>query len=263
MTMILYKVTNNINKKIYIGKTTQSLEKRKLGHLYQARSQDNMYFHKAILKYGINNFKWEIIYDKCNCIEDLNELEEFIISEYFILNKNNVYNIAKGGNGPPSRKGSKLTEDHKKKIGESNKGKIRTKETLLKLSESHKGYKPTEETKRKFKENIKNNPNFGMRGKKQNIESRKKIGEASKGRLHTQEWKDNLSKKTKGKNRPTFSEEWKENLSRSHKGQLMSEETKNKISISLRGRIRSEEHQRKLNESRRNSYLRKKEMEIV
>lgn len=61
MTGLIYKYTNKINGKIYIGQTKQQLEIRHYKHLTQLN--DNTYFHRAIKKYGINNFILEIIED--------------------------------------------------------------------------------------------------------------------------------------------------------------------------------------------------------
>ena len=61
--MIIYKVTNIINNKIYIGQTIHSLNIRKSQH---ERSHEYGYktaFSNAIKKYGKENFIWEIIYE--------------------------------------------------------------------------------------------------------------------------------------------------------------------------------------------------------
>ena len=57
--MIIYKATNKINGKVYIGQTINSLEHRKSGHEREARYQKetSVYFHNALLKYGFYNFK--------------------------------------------------------------------------------------------------------------------------------------------------------------------------------------------------------------
>ena len=55
--MIIYKTTNNINKKVYIGQTVKSLDKRKKTHLYKSTNASDNYLYRAIRKYGENNFK--------------------------------------------------------------------------------------------------------------------------------------------------------------------------------------------------------------
>lgn len=55
--MIIYKVTNLINNKIYIGQTRYSLNIRKASHLHQSKNNSIVYFHRAIKKYKKENFK--------------------------------------------------------------------------------------------------------------------------------------------------------------------------------------------------------------
>lgn len=89
---VIYKVTNILNNKIYIGKTIQKLDKRKNAH-FNISKKSNTYFHNAIKKYGEENFVWEILEETSK--NNLNELESFYISQ----NKDNCYNLTKGGDG--------------------------------------------------------------------------------------------------------------------------------------------------------------------
>jgi len=59
--MIIYKSINKINGKMYIGQTIASLKERKYKHKSLAKNNSQLYFHRAIRKYGWKNFKWEII----------------------------------------------------------------------------------------------------------------------------------------------------------------------------------------------------------
>ncbi len=61
--MIIYKITNIVNKKIYIGLTVKkSAQSRFSKHVSEAKcSNENRYFLNAILKYGRENFKVEEI----------------------------------------------------------------------------------------------------------------------------------------------------------------------------------------------------------
>ena len=58
---IIYKCTNLINGKIYIGQTIKGLKRRKALHEITADKNRGFYFHNAIRKYGKENFKLEII----------------------------------------------------------------------------------------------------------------------------------------------------------------------------------------------------------
>lgn len=65
----VYKVTNIQTGAVYIGITTKSIQKRWQQHINSSRS-DNLYFHRAISKYGVANFKIEQI-DEANTIKEL------------------------------------------------------------------------------------------------------------------------------------------------------------------------------------------------
>lgn len=97
--MIIYKATNKINGKIYIGQTIHNLAHRRQRHLYDSRNKkDNMQFHKAARKYGAHSFEWEVLHT-CFNINDLNRLEIFYIGFYNTFKKG--YNATEGGSNPP------------------------------------------------------------------------------------------------------------------------------------------------------------------
>lgn len=52
MSVKIYKITNNINGKIYIGQTKTSIERRFISHKSAARRGINYILYKAIRKYG-------------------------------------------------------------------------------------------------------------------------------------------------------------------------------------------------------------------
>lgn len=94
--MYIYQITNLINNKIYIGQTN-NITKRWSNH--KCCNSPNMAIAKAIKKYGVENFKFEILYRNIP-IEEIDELERRVITE-----KNcrvpNGYNIALGGSKHP------------------------------------------------------------------------------------------------------------------------------------------------------------------
>lgn len=94
---IIYKVTNIITGKIYIGKTKQGLEIRKKSHLfnYKKESEYISYFYRALQKYGEENFIWEII-DYGVSDKQLNEKEKEWIWLYNSNNPNFGYNMTNG-----------------------------------------------------------------------------------------------------------------------------------------------------------------------
>lgn len=142
---VIYKATNKISGKSYIGQTIRSFSKRKNGHIWDALcNNSNTYFHNALRKYGLENFKWKII-EKCYSIEELNDSEIGNILKYntFI----NGYNLTCGGEG---RVGSKHTENTKRKMSESHKGKKFSAAHRKKLGQVHANKNISEETRKKL-----------------------------------------------------------------------------------------------------------------
>jgi group I intron endonuclease len=119
--MIIYKVSNLVNGKVYIGKTSRGMEQRKKEHLNESsKNKNNIVFHKAIRKYGINSFKWEII-DSATNEEELNKKEQYWISIYnsYIQDKqSNGYNMSLGGEG---QLGFKQSKEHIRKSSDTRK----------------------------------------------------------------------------------------------------------------------------------------------
>lgn len=104
--MIIYKITNKINGKIYIGLTTQNIKDRWEQHIRSALNKThpdyNTVFKKAIRKYGSDNFTIEIIDEADNLIA-LKKLEQYWIKYYntYIGWENcNGYNSTIGGDSP-------------------------------------------------------------------------------------------------------------------------------------------------------------------
>jgi len=61
MKGIIYKATSKTSGKCYIGETIKPLHERIQAHLLQSRSNKINKFQRAIIKYGINDFIWEIL----------------------------------------------------------------------------------------------------------------------------------------------------------------------------------------------------------
>lgn len=98
--MLIYKATNIINNKVYIGQTRKTLEERKLQHIKKShRSKDDCRFHKALREYGEENFIFEIIEDDISTQLKLNEREIFWINFYDSYNVG--YNSTLGGDDNP------------------------------------------------------------------------------------------------------------------------------------------------------------------
>ena len=96
MNGIIYIAINNINGKKYVGKTIGKLNRRINRHLNNSKNCKLFYFQKALLKYGVENFKWE---QKQYPIEDLEKWEKYWIKELNTIDPNKGYNLTKGGEG--------------------------------------------------------------------------------------------------------------------------------------------------------------------
>ena len=98
---VIYKITNKINGKFYIGKTILTEPQRWQQHLYYAQNnqgeKDCPYLCNAILKYGKENFIREIIEETDN--SNLLEREKFWIKKLDATNPSIGYNISNGGDG--------------------------------------------------------------------------------------------------------------------------------------------------------------------
>lgn len=95
MTGIIYKITNVINNKVYIGKTLETLDTRWKQHKKDSARFSNRPLYKAMNKYSIENFVIEIIEEPT--IDLLSERECYWIEQYNSFHFG--YNATKGGDG--------------------------------------------------------------------------------------------------------------------------------------------------------------------
>lgn len=153
--MLIYKITNKINGKEYVGQTTRSLKERWWEHLKPSRSKKSA-LTLAIQKYGKENFIIEEI-DGANSLSELNYLEKHYIYMYKSLTPNG-YNLLSGGGGlgrhseeslKKMRKPKKNKKNYKGKKGKENPfyGRKKTKEHIQKLKKIHSGANNTQAKK--------------------------------------------------------------------------------------------------------------------
>jgi len=186
--MIIYKTTNLINNKIYIGKDS----KNNCDYL-----GSGLLLNKAILKYGKTYFSKSIL-ELCESEEELNKKEMFWIEELNSTNKKIGYNIAKGGNGGDTLSNNpnidkislNLSKSLKGKPKFKSRGKKRSKQFCDNVSKRLKGKKLSNDHKIKISQNHadmkgENNPMYGvpspMKGKKHLEKSKNKISMANSG----------------------------------------------------------------------------------
>ena len=169
--MIIYKTTNLINGKIYIGQDTKNNPKYK---------GSGTLLCKSFEKYGFDNFKKEIIESNIDSMDVLNEREIYWISYYNSTNKEIGYNLTLGGKGS---KGHITSQETREKIAKANIGKTISKETKRKMSVSggkNKGLKHSIESKKNM--SISKIGNSNAKGMKHTIETKLKCSIASKRR---------------------------------------------------------------------------------
>lgn len=92
----IYKAINTINNKVYIGFTSK-WPLRISQHLSHSKNSKTA-FHKAIQKYGKENFSWELLYQSKDLEHTKTIMEPYFISEYNSFGKNG-YNLTEGGEG--------------------------------------------------------------------------------------------------------------------------------------------------------------------
>lgn len=93
----IYKITNDINGKLYIGKTNRSIETRFQEHInFSKRAYKNRPLYDAMNKYGVNHFHIEQI-DICETDEEASTKEIYWIAYYDTYRHG--YNATLGGDG--------------------------------------------------------------------------------------------------------------------------------------------------------------------
>lgn len=184
----IYKYTNKINNKVYIGQTSQTVKDRagKDGRGYLTSRR----FYNAIQKYGWANFQCDILYEHLS-EEEADKIERELIERYKSTDENYGYNLQTGG-----VKNHTQSEETKQKIGKANsialQGHHWSEERRQLMSEKFSGTgnpfygkHHTEETKklisehRKGKASGKDHPFYG---KKHSEEDLKKMSERRKGK---------------------------------------------------------------------------------
>lgn len=162
--MIIYKITNVVNGRVYVGQTVMSLARRWSQH---STSKKNSPMYNAFRKYGAENFTIEVI---CSALgpDHLNYLEQYFIKKYNSLVPNG-YNLTTGGDSAFSRskhtkklqseamKGHTVSQETRDKIAATLTGRVgnrlgatHTAEARKLISDKQKGRKLSEETRAKM-----------------------------------------------------------------------------------------------------------------
>jgi len=191
---IIYKTTNLVNGKIYVGQHNTSANDGYLG--------SGLILNNAISKYGKEKFIRETL-EYCT-YDNVNEREIYWIQYLSANNRNIGYNIANGGNSIGKHSEETILKMKESKMGEKNGmfGIHHSKEVKQKISESNSG---------------ENNYWFGKKLSNTHIENLQKNRGDYSGE---KSW--NFGKK--------LSEKTKQKISKSHDGKKLSQNHKNKLS---------------------------------
>jgi hypothetical protein len=233
--MIIYKLTNKITGKQYIGQTVKSMAQR--WRIHCSPTSGCTYLSHAINKYGQENFLIEIV-EHCNSLDELNKKEQDYIKLFNTLSPNG-YNLTTGGENCLA---SQETKDKQSAAhtGSLNAffGKKHTKESRDKLSKALKGREISLEARRKM--------SITNTGKKRTKEARANMSKAQKGLKKPPGTGEKIRQSKLGKK---ASEETKAKMSIAHTGLTHTEETRQKISKIHKGKIVSEESRKKMSAS--------------
>ena len=175
---IIYGWYNTKSEKWYIGQTIDE-EGRFKRHIYNAiNKKDNSKFHRALRKYGLDNWVYCVLED--NILRaNLNMREMYWVEEFDSFY--NGYNLTAGGGQ------TIFSEEVKEKL----KGQIRSGETRKRISNACKGKHLSDETKEKLSKAHKGQIPWNT-GKCLSNEHRKKISEAKKGLIGVRGSKNHL-----------------------------------------------------------------------
>jgi len=212
----VYIIRNIINGKYYAGESLNLYDR-----ISHHKIQKNQVIHKAIKKYGIDNFEIYIEYLPDFKKEDLLLLEEQLIVKFNSMVPNGYNVISKGA----SRKEYRHSKEAKEKIRQSRLGKKLSETSKEKLSKFRKG-RPGTPLSEEHKEKLR----ASTSGRKytrtpEQIENMRRI---STGKKHSEETKLKMSLSRTGKKHPPRSEECLKKLSIAAKGRIPTEETRMK-----------------------------------
>ena len=187
----IYKITNTVNGKAYIGQTIHDAEKTRIRDHFRSNGKGSQLIKDDIEKYGQDAFTYEILHD--GIIPGfLDTLEKEVIAKFNTLAPHG-YNLTEGGGGgsrseetrrkmseakkgkPSPNKGKPHSEEHRRKISEAMKGKTLSEETRRKISENNSTKRP--EVRRKLSEAHKGQTPWN-KGKTPSEETRRKISAA-------------------------------------------------------------------------------------
>lgn len=188
----IYKITNKVNDKIYIGFTQQKPQARLKAHIRQALHPTTVKYmlHNSIVKHGSENFIVDILYQSYDKYNTLSIMEPHFIKEYNTY-LGEGYNMTLGGDITPDNNGRKHSAESIQKMKDNhwlNNGMVISEKTKKLMSKSHKNIPLSEEHKKALKV-----PKTGRKkGWHHSQEVKDKMTKTRTGLLHTDQAKENM-----------------------------------------------------------------------
>jgi group I intron endonuclease len=200
----IYLVTNTVNGKQYVGKTTTSLARRWQAHKSRGKRNGTSAIHCAILKYGSDNFEIKSLRDDVDIESELNELEiEYI--NVLGTKAPNGYNLSDGGEGATGHSPSEKTRA--------------LLSAAMKQREPRRDFTHSDETKQKIgAKSLGNKHNIG---KKRTLEEKAHLSAVQTGRTRSAETRAKMGRSRLGK---PLSPEHREKLRQAKLGRKQSAE---------------------------------------
>ena len=242
---IVYKVTNMINEKVYIGVST--LIEDGLDNAFNKRYNNNIlnthneHLKNAIKKYGIENFDINPVIDIAYSQKELDELENLYILKYNSMNRDFGYNKRGGGSG------GRLSDETKKKMSDIWTDEYKqnhSKKIKLKWSEPEYREHMSEILKERWQNEEYREYMCNMSKELWNDEThRSRIIKSIKERWQDEEYKNYMNNLLKER---WQNEEYKQNYSNKIKAKWEEPEYRNAVTLAVKSRWDSDEYREKM-----------------
>ena len=197
--MCIYKITNLINNKVYIGLTKVSITNRWYDHLRHCRNKVNKPLYNSINKYGVDKFTIKII-DSCDDGSQLEQLEIKYIAEYKSTDRQFGYNLTHGGESCFN-----MSDEVKQRASERMTGTTMSQESIDKMKQTLASRTP-EEVKAKIEKELatkrKNGTmsSWGCKTKEAQQKTLDALVKANTGAKRSDESRKRMSESAKNKN---------------------------------------------------------------
>jgi group I intron endonuclease len=235
-TYYLYRITNTVNDKIYIGQSVDTIRRWYEHKREAAQKTPTMAVTRAIKKYGNESFEFEVLAG-CKSQDNANWLETELVKRYEShVSTDKGYNVTWGGMNAPKTDEWKA---HMSKIMTGREAPWAIGNTYAIGNANWLGKPRSAETKQKISKALsgENHPNFGKTLPK---ETKKKMSMAASGennpmygRVYSEEERKQISERLIGRE---VSEETRAKISKSNKGRKLSDESRKKMSAAKKGK---------------------------